>query len=163
MKHRLLKLFLPYYIFVLLIAPPVHAQPHFEESFNPINQVETSSLKPVETLSDVSFHELSKLWAWPNNYAPANCTWGVASWTPVPSDLGDAKNWNEQAAAEGYTVSSIPIVGSVGQTDSGYWGHVVLVQEVYSNHIVIKEMNYDFNGSVRTREASINEFRYIYF
>lgn len=80
----------------------------------------------------------------------------------VPESWGNANTWASRAAAMGYTVSNTPVVGSIGQTSRGYYGHVVVVLEVHGNTTTIGEMNYDGAGGVREREASISEFVYIY-
>jgi surface antigen len=55
-----------------------------------------------------------------NGYSPGWCTWGVASWVNVPPGLGNANLWAYNAKQMGYVVSSVPKVGSVGQTSAGW-------------------------------------------
>lgn len=97
-----------------------------------------------------------------NNYAPLNCTFGVASWTSVPGDWGNANQWDDNAIRDGYTVSPEPVAGSVAQTDRGTYGHVALVLSVHGNTITIKEQNYDYNGSIRTIDVPRSSYVYIY-
>lgn len=100
-----------------------------------------------------------------NTYAWGNCTWGVANWTTVPSNLGNANTWDDSARLLGYTVSGSPIVGAVAQTDSdSYLGHVALVEAVNGDQILIKEMNAQGLGVVDERWTSTLEFpNFIYF
>lgn len=123
-----------------------------------------SSIQPVYSvfeakepvpLSNVSFTP-------GNDYTPLNCTWGVANWTRVPAGLGNASDWPSSAMAMGFSVTSTPTPGSVGVSMAGYYGHVVLVEQVggTSADIVIREQNYDYAGSIRERPASPSEFQY---
>lgn len=98
-----------------------------------------------------------------NSYDWGNCTAGVASWVHVPDDLGNANMWAINAKSEGYEVSDVPQVGSVGQTSAGYWGHVVLVEQVNGDQVYIKEMNAQGLGVVDERWATASDFVYIYF
>ena len=97
-----------------------------------------------------------------NTYAAGNCTYGVASWVPVPNNWGNANAWASNARSQGYTVSPTPKVGSVATTTAGYYGHVALVIGVTGNTVTIQEMNYAGFGIVSSRSASISEFQYIY-
>lgn len=98
-----------------------------------------------------------------NTYVPANCTWGVASMkNEVPQSWGNANTWDDSARAAGITVSDQPIVGTVAQTDHGYYGHVATVVAVAPGQVEITEMNYDYHGGVRTRWAAVSDFVYIY-
>lgn len=78
---------------------------------------------------------------------------------------GNANNWDDGARAAGLTVSSTPIIGSIAQTDRGYYGHVAVVVPGGNDATpMITEMNYDGLGvgSVRTRLATPGEFEYIW-
>lgn len=100
---------------------------------------------------------------YPNSYAPANCTWGVASMkSNVPNNWGNAKDWLGNAQATGVQVSSQPVIGSIGVSTSGYYGHVVLVIGVGSGTVTVREMNYDNAGSVRDYTYTTSKFVYIY-
>ncbi len=101
----------------------------------------------------------------PNTYTYRSCTWWAKSWRPdLPSTLGNANRWAINARALGWAVGSTPAVGAVGVTTRGAYGHVVVVTAVHGNGMIsIKEGNYDYNGSVRTRSAKATEFgAYIY-
>lgn len=84
-----------------------------------------------------------------NKYAYGHCTWyaynrRAALGMKLPSiSWGNANTWDTGAKASGYRVDSTPSVGAVFQTDSGYYGHVGIVEEVYADgSIRISEMNY---------------------
>ena len=40
----------------------------------------------------------------------------------------NANNWDNASAADGYTIDYRPTVGSIAQTDAGYYGHVAFVE-----------------------------------
>ena len=45
--------------------------------------------------------------------------------------------------ADGYTIDYNPTVGSIAQTDAGYYGHVAFVERVNSDgSILVSEMNW---------------------
>ena len=90
-------------------------------------------------------------------YDKGQCTELVWSMRPVPA-WGNASTWPASARRAGWYVGPNPIVGAIGQRGN----HVVYVLEVRQNTVLIKEANYDFNGSVRTIERPINYFTYIY-
>ena len=84
-----------------------------------------------------------------NKYAYGYCTWYAYNrraelGMKLPSvTWGNANTWDTGAAAYGYLVNNVPSVGAVFQTDSGYYGHVGIVEEVYADgSIRISEMNY---------------------
>lgn len=99
----------------------------------------------------------------PSCYSAGFCTYGVASWTNVPCGLGNANLWDDRARAMGFKVSSVPAVGTVGQSDAGRAGHVVLVRAIDDGRVLIKEMNYAGLWSVRERWSPISAYEYIYF
>jgi surface antigen len=79
-----------------------------------------------------------------NGYIPGWCTWYVASKISVPTNWGNANTWDSGARASGWTVSSIPVVGAIGQTDRGSQGHVGIVEAVSEDGTMIKYS--DMNG-----------------
>lgn len=134
-----------------------HAQP-LQSSFatqNKLTPVQITT-KPTQAPkpSNVSFA---------NSYDVGFCTFGVASWTKVPSGLGNANMWASGARAMGYIVSTIPKIGAVAQSSAGAYGHVALVVGVSGSQVQIKEMNYKGWNIISYRWTSINSFVYIYF
>jgi surface antigen len=82
-----------------------------------------------------------------NNYSYGYCTWyaynrRVELGMPAYRSLGNANTWDNRARAAGITVSNIPIPGAIFQTDSGYYGHVGIVESVNSDGTInISDMN----------------------
>ena len=98
-----------------------------------------------------------------NTYSAGYCTWYVKnalSW--VPNGWGNANRWASNARSQGYTVSSVPVVGAVAQTSSGPLGHVAVVVSVNDTTITISEMNYKARYVVSTRTVPVSNFTYIY-
>ena len=82
-----------------------------------------------------------------NKYAWGYCTWYVYErraqmGLSTGSYWGNAKTWALYARADGYPVSRTPTVGSILVDQSGYYGHVAVVESVAPNgDIVVSEMN----------------------
>lgn len=79
-----------------------------------------------------------------NGYDYGYCTWYVASRISVPSNWGNANTWDNLAPLSGWTVSAVPRVGAVAQTDRGSEGHVAVVEAVSADGSQIKYS--DMNG-----------------
>ncbi|MGS0652286.1 CHAP domain-containing protein, partial [Staphylococcus arlettae] len=63
----------------------------------------------------------------------------------------NANNWDNAAPQDGYTVDRKPTVGSILQTDAGYYGHVAFVERVNSDgSVYVSEMNYSAAPGVKT-------------
>ncbi len=98
-----------------------------------------------------------------NSYAPGNCTWYAKSKRPdLPNFLGNANNWYNNAAAQGFNVGTAPKKGAVGQAVSGM--HVVYVEGVSldGSTVTISEMNYGGLYRMNTRTVPASQFIYIY-
>ena len=99
-----------------------------------------------------------------NTYTALNCTWFVkdtVSW--IPNGLGNANQWDDRARAMGYTVNNIPAAGSVGVSNSGYYGHVVRIDSVNSDGTInLTEMNYRNLGVISNRTVPASSFVYIH-
>lgn len=63
---------------------------------------------------------------------------------------GNAYNWDNRARTAGYTVDHTPAAGTIGQVDSGTYGHVFWVESV----------NYD--GSINVTEYNNSYATYLY-
>jgi surface antigen len=96
-----------------------------------------------------------------NDYPAGQCTHGAASMKGNIPDWGNAADWAANARAAGYTVSDVPVVGAVAQHGGGL-GHVGVVVGVRPGEILFAEMNYDWNGGVRTTWVSASLYQYIY-
>lgn len=65
-----------------------------------------------------------------NGYDPGWCTWYAANRVAVPSNWGNANNWDDGARASGWTVSGVPTAGAIAQSNTGWAGHVGVVDAV---------------------------------
>lgn len=98
-----------------------------------------------------------------NTYAYGNCTWYVASVKPIPGSWGNANTWASRAAADGYVVSGLPMVGAVAQNTTDSWlGHVAVVVVVVGDQVLLSEMNYEGFGVISQRWANVSQYQYIY-
>ena len=79
-----------------------------------------------------------------NGYAYGWCTWYVASRIKMPSNWGNANTWDNYSARSGWTVSTVPVVGAIAQTDARGLGHVGIVEAVSEDGTMIKYS--DMNG-----------------
>jgi len=100
---------------------------------------------------------------WGNSYDYGYCTWYVANRVKTPNDLGNANTWDDRARGHGFTVTTIPKVGSIAQSDAGYLGHVAYVEQVVDGQVYISEMNGVAGwNKVGYRWMPIGSFVYIY-
>ena len=90
-------------------------------------------------------------------YTYGYCTEWVASQRPV-GQWGDAGAWKSQALADGWTVSSTPIVGAIAWQP----GHVAYVESVGDGVVTVSEKNYKGWNIISTRTVPISTFSYIY-
>jgi surface antigen len=88
-----------------------------------------------------------------NRYAFGNCTWYAYErrqqlGRPVGSFWGNARTWGSYARAAGYPVNNTPAAGAVLVEQTGWAGHVGVVESVLPNgDIIISEMNnYAYGG-----------------
>lgn len=79
-----------------------------------------------------------------NGYDYGFCTWYVASRVSVPNNWGNANTWDNLALLSGWTVSTTPRAGAIGQTDRGSLGHVAYIEEVSADGTQIRYS--DMNG-----------------
>lgn len=79
-----------------------------------------------------------------NAYIRGYCTWYVANRIAVPSNWGNANTWDNLAPRSGWTVSTVPRAGAIGQTDRGSEGHVAVIEAVSEDGTMIKYS--DMNG-----------------
>lgn len=137
-------------------APVIYADPiaHYQ-TVDIAKTMPVSVLQPQQGVSE---------WLISNPYTWGNCTWFVASNVVVPGNLGNANMWAINAAAQGFTVSTVPKVGAVAQsaTDSSL-GHVALVVAVNGDQVEVQEMNVAGLDVEDTAWYSASYFQYIYF
>ena len=79
-----------------------------------------------------------------NGYDYGYCTWYVANRVAVPSNWGNANTWDNLAPLSGWTVSSVPHAGGIGQSNRGSEGHVAYIEAVSEDGTMIKYS--DMNG-----------------
>lgn len=80
-----------------------------------------------------------------NGYDYGYCTYYAAARVAVPTNWGNANTWDNYAILSGWTVSSVPTVGAIAQSDQmSYLGHVGYVEAVSSDGSSIKYS--DMNG-----------------
>ncbi|MBU4298917.1 LysM peptidoglycan-binding domain-containing protein [Patescibacteria group bacterium] len=88
-----------------------------------------------------------------NSYPWGYCTWWVAQKRTIPNDWGNAKNWLNNAIADGFNVckgsNCAPEVGAVISLKTSHpLGHVAYVEEVRGGTVIFSEMNYyQFGGT----------------
>lgn len=98
-----------------------------------------------------------------NNYSYGYCTYYVASRRAVPQRMGDATNWEAGLRAAGWTISYTPVAGAIGISHVGVSGHVVIVEQVVGNQVLISEMNGTGGWNVVSqRLTNSSEFVYAY-
>lgn len=68
---------------------------------------------------------------------------------------GDAVSWDSNARRDGYYVGPVPKVGAVYQLDSGWYGHVGVVEEVSPDGAMIKYS--DMNGLAGWGNAAVTK------
>lgn len=86
-----------------------------------------------------------------NGYDRGWCTYWAAHratqlGNPIPSNWGNANTWDNYAARGGWTVSTVPKVGAVAQTDAGGLGHVGVVEAVRQGPSGVEIKYSDMNG-----------------
>lgn len=128
----------------------IAAESHLEPVLAPLEP------KPTHALSDVIFTP-------GNDYAYGNCTAFVADTVKVPAGLGNADTWDDNARAMGFTVSSVPVIGSVAESDAGYYGHVAVVVGIGDGVVLLREANVYGLGVVDERWVPTSDYSYIYF
>lgn len=107
-----------------------------------------------------------------NLYDWGQCTWHVfnkrqAAGKGISTYWWNANAWDDNAARDGYTINNRPAVGSILQTDVGYYGHVAYVERVNADgSILVSEMNYSASPGIMTYRTipaySVTQFKYIH-
>ena len=103
--------------------------------------------------------------------------WKAYEWYGLYLAWGNAYNWDDRARSAGYVVNHTPAAGTIGQDDSGAYGHVFWVESVNADgSIDVTEYNnyystYLYSGSshmgdfgARTMSAAqAAQYNYIHF
>lgn len=101
-------------------------------------------------------------WGW--------CTWWVEHKRAIPTSWGNAINWLDRAAAQGFDVCKgsrcSPKAGAIiSVATQNPKGHVAYVEEVKDDVVIFSEMNYLRLGNINSRRMKIGDSRikgYIY-
>lgn len=100
------------------------------------------------------------VWRQPYSGVWGNCTWYVASYKNV-NWRGNANQWLRNARAKWHATGSNPTVWAIvqfaGRGYNPYYGHVGIVIDVTSTHIIVSDMNYRRLGEVTTRKVPKND------
>jgi surface antigen len=100
------------------------------------------------------------VWRSPYSGVWGNCTWYVASYKNV-NWRGNANRWMANAKAAGNAIGYNPSIGAIVQFEgrgyNPYYGHVGIVIDMTSTHIIVSDMNYRALGEVTTRKVPIND------
>lgn len=87
-----------------------------------------------------------------NMYPVGQCTWGVKELAPwAHTYWGNATDWATNAAADGFTVGRLPVVGAIAVWTDPYggYGHVAYVTAVWSEtSIEVLEANIGGNPTI---------------
>ncbi|TDM01640.1 CHAP domain-containing protein [Macrococcus hajekii] len=129
------------------------------------------------TISTSVEQPTAKAYSNPIQYKATNYyTWGSCAYYAfnrraqlgryVSNQWGNAKYWAYNASRSGYTVSRTPVKGAVMVSQAGYYGHVAVVENKYSNgSIQVSEMNYPRQGVKTYRtltKTQASYYQYIY-
>ena len=111
----------------------------------------------IACIADTGFSG-QPFWGYSVDDTGNNCTTYAAfrlaqNGVPDPGGWGNATDWADRAAAQGFTVDDDPAVGSIAQwTTAGKfapeWGHVAYVERVTPNRIDLSDSNFH-GGSKR--------------
>jgi peptidoglycan DL-endopeptidase CwlO len=83
---------------------------------------------------------------------------------PYWGGRGNANQWPSSAEADGIATGSTPRVHSVAIWMTGYYGHAMWVEDVYSNgNIRVSQYNYDYQGHYSEMTIPSGGMTYIYF
>lgn len=107
-----------------------------------------------------------------NLYDWGQCTWHVFNRRAqigkgISTYWWNANNWDNAAARDGYRIDYHPTVGSIAQSDAGYYGHVAFVERVNSNgSLLVSEMNFSAGPGVLTYRTipayQVRQYKFIH-
>lgn len=119
-------------------------------------------------------------WANTSYYSESPDPWGMykrqcvsyAAWKvassgrvmPNWSGHGDAYLWDDNARASGIPVDSVPRIADIAVDNSGYYGHVMFVEEVYGDGtILVSQYNADGAGHYSVERRTSSGLSFIHF
>lgn len=118
---------------------------------------------PLKKLSTISPVVIKRAIHPGNTYTPGNCTWYVKSRrSDIPNSLGNANTWYYRAKNLGLSTGLTARQGAVGVSLDGPLGHVVYVERVSGNQMIISEMNFVGLYRVSGRTIPTNGWFFIY-
>ncbi len=83
---------------------------------------------------------------------------------PYWGGRGNAKNWDDNAIAAGIPVSTSPRVGDVAVRNTGTYGHVMYVEDVYNNGTIrISQYNASWTGTYSEATITPAGLNFIHF
>lgn len=89
-----------------------------------------------------------------------NCTWYVAKYKSV-NWWGNANQWLRNAQAKWHATGKTPTLWSIvvlnGRWYNPRYGHVAIVMDIKSDHLIVSDMNYRRLGEVTTRKMPKND------
>lgn len=93
--------------------------------------------------------------------------WSTGRYMPYWGGRGNAKQWDDNARAEGIPVDGNPRAGDVAISNAGIYGHTMYVEEVYGDgSIRVSDYNQQWDGLYRMYTISATKadsFVYIHF
>ncbi len=147
-----------------------------EEAAQPVSEPEPAPApEPDPILSSASYpwasvpfpNEVSDPWGMYLRQCVSYTAWKVAAsgrHMPNWGGVGNANQWDDNAIAAGIPVDTTPRVGDVAVMNTGLYGHVMYVEEVYDDGtIYISEYNYDLAGNYSERRISTAGLVFIHF
>ena len=108
----------------------------------------------------------------PNLYDWGQCTWHVFNRRAevgqgISTYWGNANTWDDRSVYDGYRVDHTATVGSILQSDLGYYGHAAFVERVNNDgSILVSEMNYSAAPGIMTYRTipayQVSQYKYIH-
>lgn len=132
----------------------------------------SSSSNTNRTSSSSNYYYHTPIFNHRNLYDWGQCTWHVFNRRAqigkgISTYWWNANNWDNAAARDGYRIDYHPTVGSIAQSDAGYYGHVAFVERVNSNgSLLVSEMNFSAGPGVLTYRTipayQVRQYKFIH-
>ena len=130
----------------------------------------SSNTNRTSSLSNYYYH--TPIFNHRNLYDWGQCTWHVFNRRAqigkgISTYWWNANNWDNASARDGYRIDYHPTVGSIAQSDAGYYGHVAFVERVNSNgSLLVSEMNFSAGPGVLTYRTipayQVRQYKFIH-